>query len=139
MIRLILYVEELSPDGIKGVTSDTDSVLWNKMVIRQGLMKLALEPLSRGGEINGISVFAAGRYICLLIRASSEKPGGEGMILLDLVGREDIALKMAGKFNNEVLERRFMQVYAEVMRQPECHDLFILKVGKSQLKWVEKQ
>jgi hypothetical protein len=128
-MQFILNVDELSPDGIKGVVTDTNSVSCNMSVIRKGLRRWGAAPLEE--EINGVTVMAAGKYICLLIRASVAKPGGAGMILLNLAGRDDIARRMAEKFDNKALERRFMEVYEDVMVSPERHGLFTLMVGKA--------
>ena len=125
-----LYVDQLSPDRVKGVVSDTNSVFWNLIVIKKALGLFASDVLDLG-EINGISIVAVGRYICMIIRASSTTKAGAGMILLNLVGRDEVAHKMARQFGNDALEERFMQVYDEVMRNPDRHQQVTLMVAKA--------
>jgi len=117
-----LYVDEISPDKIKATVSSSDTVAFN-------LRMMALDmPASTGvfAGINGLSIMPIGRFICMLVR----KNGNSGMIILDLIDKEELAEKMSEKLNDKDLRDKFMKVYAEIMSHPEKHKRFKLVVGK---------
>jgi len=120
-----LYVDEITPDKIKATVSNTDSVLHN-------IRTMSLDtPVHTGlfveGRINGISILPIGKFICMLIRNN----GSTGMIILDLIGKEELAGKMSEKLSHIDLRSRFLQVYEEVVSHPEKHRRFRLVVGRA--------
>jgi hypothetical protein len=54
------------------------------------------------------------------------------MIILDLIGKEELAEKMAQKLNHVDLQDRFMNLYAEIISHPENHKKFKLVVGNTE-------
>src|SRR5258707_4933977 len=110
-----LYVDEISPDKIKATVSNSSTVFYNLKI-----MSLDMPIPYRGNlfnGINGIFMMPIGKFICMLVRDN----GTSDMILLDLIGKEELAEKMAEKLNHLDLRERFMQVYAEVINHPEKH------------------
>jgi hypothetical protein len=55
--------------------------------------------------------------------------GKSDMIILNLIGKEELAEKMAEKLNPADLQDKFMNVYAEIISHPENHKKFKLVVG----------
>jgi hypothetical protein len=120
-----LYVDEISPDKIKATVSNGDTVAYN-------LRTMSLDmpfPTGRNlfNAIDGIFIIPIGKFICMLVRDN----GTIGMIILDLVGKEELAEKMAEKLNHVDLQDRFMNVYAEIISHPENHKKFKLVVGNA--------
>ena len=115
-----LYVDEISPDNIKATVSNPDTVFYN-------LKMMSLDMPSPIGFdlINGIFIAPTGKFICMLVR----KDGTTGMIILDLINKEELAAKMAEKLDQVDLQDRFMQVYAEIISHPEKHKRYKLVVG----------
>jgi hypothetical protein len=122
-----LYVDEISPDNIKATVSNPGTVVYNLRTISLDTPDPAV--LFGGYEINGVSVVPAGRFICMLVQNNR----GKGMIILDLIGKEEIAWKMAEKLDHVDLRDKFMQVYAEVAGHPEKHRRFQLVIGKAEV------
>lgn len=126
-----LYVDEISPDKIKATVSSNLSVSYNLktvMGIRYPFFFRSYQgPISDslGEEINGVCIVPTGKFICMVVR----KDDSRSMIFLDLVGRADLAERMAEKLNQVDLQEKFMQVYAEIMSHPERHKWFNLVVG----------
>ncbi|MBN9380359.1 MAG: hypothetical protein J0H74_06315 [Chitinophagaceae bacterium] len=54
-----------------------------------------------------------------------------GMIILDLIGKKELAEKMAEKLNQAELRNEFMRVYEEIVSHPESHRRFKLVVGNA--------
>src|SRR5258706_3837148 len=89
-----LYVDEISPDKIKATVSNRNTIFYN-------LRTMSLDmPLPTGRNLfntmNGIFIMPIGKFICMLVRDN----GNNGMILLDLIGKEELAEKMAEKLNH---------------------------------------
>ena len=116
-----LYVDEISPDGIKATVSKPMVVAFNVRTMSLDMPETAHAGLF--GAANGLFIFPIGRFICMLLRKNGV---GSGMILLDLVGKEELAERMAERV--EVREK-FMRAYAEVMEHPERHGRFRWVVG----------
>jgi hypothetical protein len=118
-----LYVDEISPDKIKATVSDRNTVYNN-------LRTMALDmPFPIGfSKINGIFIVPAGKFICMLVK----KNGNADMIILDLMGKKELAEKMAEKLRHVDLRDRFMDAYAEIISHPENHGKFGLVVGKAE-------
>ncbi|MFT3822589.1 MAG: hypothetical protein QM731_01665 [Chitinophagaceae bacterium] len=131
-----LYVDEIDPGKIKATVSSGGAVLHN---IKMMLLDMpfptrdpSLDPAYRstmvdrmGEEINGIRITSVGRFICLL----AKNHGRGSMILLDLVGREELVAPIVEKLYHVQLERRFRKVYAEMISHPESHKRFKLVTG----------
>ena len=118
-----LYVDEISPDGIKATVSNRETVFYN-------LRTMSLDmPVSYRAHLfnikNGIYVLPIGKFICLLVRNSS----GNSMIILDLVGKDELAERMAEKLNRVDLRDQFMKVYTEIISHPENHHRFKWVIG----------
>jgi hypothetical protein len=75
--------------------------------------------------VNGIFIMPIGKFICMLVRNN----GSSDMIILDLIGKEELAEKMAEKLSHADLQDKFMNVYAEIISHPENHRKFRLVVG----------
>ncbi len=125
-----LYVDELSPDEIKATVSNVDSY-WHNL---QGLRLVVPVPANDksliyrsyvGERISGIHIMPMGRFICMLVGGT----GKRGMILLDLVYKEELAEEIAEKLGHVDLHDRFMQVYDDIIRHPENHEKYKLVVG----------
>jgi hypothetical protein len=80
-----------------------------------------------GEKINGVSIIPFGRFICLLTGTS----GNRGMILLDLIDKEELAETIADKLGYPDLQDRFMEVYDYIISHPESHENCTLVVGKA--------
>jgi hypothetical protein len=123
-----LYVDEISPDKIKATVSNGNTLAYN-------LRTISLDTPVPSGlftiGINGISILPIGRFICMLVRSN----GSTGMILLDLIDKEELAEKMSEKLNHVDLQERFMEVYAEIISHPEKHRRFKLVVGNVENPW----
>jgi len=77
---------------------------------------------------NGIFIMPIGRFICMLIRDNFNI----SMIILDLTGKEELAVRMAEKLGHVDLQDKFMSVYEEIVSHPERHNRFKLVVGKAE-------
>lgn len=123
-----LYVDEVSPDNVKAVVSDGYSVRYNIVLIN---VALSGSPWAHwGGHINGILFIAAGKYVCIHMKATDKQRTNGGMILLDLKGNQEMAERMSEQFKNEELRNKFMEAFEEVLYYPENHEKFKLVVGK---------
>jgi len=122
---LSLYVDELTPDKIKATVSTTNSLIHNLSVLKKLVPDLT--PAYIGEKINGVSVMPIGRFICMLTGPS----GNRGMILLDLIDKEELAEAMADKLGHPDLRDRFMEVYDYILSHPEHHENCELVVGKA--------
>lgn len=124
-----LYVDEISSDRIKATVSDSSTIVYNLRT-----MMLDMPAPDREQEINGICILPIGRFICMLVRNALN--GGmftfdyNGMIILDLIGKEDLAAAMAEKLDHVHLQEKFIQVYTEIISHPEKHNRFRLVVGR---------
>ena len=122
-----LYVDEISPDKIKATVSNSSTVSYNIKTISLDL------PFSDAGNLfnlrNGTFILPIGKFVCMLVRNN----GRTGMILLDLIDKEDLAAKMAEKLDHVDLRERFMQVYDLILRHPEKHNRFKLVVGSAEM------
>lgn len=126
-----LYVDEISPDNIKGTVYNNSTIVYNLRV-----MSLAHTPLHNSyttmigfmtKESNGVCIMPIGKFICMLVK----NDGGNGMILLDLVDKAQLAEKMAEKLDPVSLRQQFKEAYAEVESHPERHKWFKLVVGNA--------
>jgi hypothetical protein len=119
-----LYVDEITPDKIKATTLRPASVLFNiRMLTKYGDM-------SMGELVNGIYLFPAGRYICMLVKSKHTKLVADNMVLLDLVERPDLAYEMGEKFAGMDLQRKFSASYTHILYHTETHERFTLVVGR---------
>jgi hypothetical protein len=66
-----------------------------------------------------------GKFLCMLLRDKANS----SMILLDLVGKEGLAEKMAEKLGHVDLQDKLMNVYQEIISHPENHRKFKLVMG----------
>ena len=80
-------------------------------------------PLFNGA--NGIFILPIGKFICMLVRSNAKSD----MIILDLIGKEELAKKMAEKLSHADLHDKFMNVYEEIISHPENHGRFKLVIG----------
>jgi hypothetical protein len=118
-----LYVDEITPDEIKATTSDAHSLTFNMRVLtRFGGVQL-------GEPINGIYLFPAGRYICMLVKSTLIGRTADGMVLLDLRDRPDLAYEMGEKFAGTALQEKFSVCYTYILDHPETHEMFTLVEG----------
>jgi hypothetical protein len=131
-----LYFDEISPDKIKATVSNSGTVAYN---LRMMMLDMPFPPRDAlsdssfkytladrmGKEINGICILSLGRFVCMVVRNFVDP----GMVILDLIDKEDLAEKMAEKLNEADLRDRFMQVYAEIISHPENHRKFKLVQG----------
>ena len=105
----------------------------NRSTVFYNLRTMALDmpaPYQRNlfnNEINGIFIMPIGKFVCMLVK----KNGGNSMVLLDLIGKDELAEKMAEKLNNVGLKDEFMNVYAEIVSHPEKQGRFKLVVGEA--------
>ena len=135
-----LYVDEISPDEIKATVSHVESYFSNLRVLE--LLMPRPELFSRpkdivvsigffrsyvGKKINGVHVLPLGRFVCMLTGST----GDRGMVLLDLIGKEELAEKIAEKLDHVDLRDRFMEVYEDILNHPENHWKCKLVVGKA--------
>ena len=120
-----LYVDEISNDKVKATVSNSDSIF-------QNLKTMSLDmPIPYRGNLftlkKGIFIMPIGRFICMLVRNNINS----GMIILDLIGKEELAEKMAEKLIQADLQEEFMNVYAGIINHPENHRRFRLVVGNA--------
>jgi|GEM_PF-1108885 len=131
----ILYADEVSPDQVKAIVSDVNSVFANLAIIQRAL-GLARTREDIGERISGVMVMPVGRYVCLISRSTGagKTRGPLGMVLLDLAERVDVGYKIAAQFaeqfDNKELEDRFMDVMTEIVWHPERHATFKIVLGK---------
>jgi hypothetical protein len=59
--------------------------------------------------------------------------GNRGMVLLDLIGKEELAEKIAEKLGHVDLRDRFMEVYEDILDHPENHEKCKWVIGKGGL------
>jgi len=118
-----LYVDEISNDKIKATVSNSTTVVYNLKMMSLDMPIAHRRNLFNG--VNGIFIMPIGKFICMLVRDN----GNSDMIILDLIGKEEIAEKMAKKLNHADLQDKFMNVYAEIISHPENHKKFQLVIG----------
>jgi len=141
-----LYVDEISSDEIKATVANVDSYYANLRALQFFIPRPA-EPLPRpelytpsgtfaadilsyiGEKINGIHILPMGRFICMLTGGT----GNRGMVLLDLIGKEELAEKIAEKLGHVDLRDRFMEVYEDILDHPENHGKCEWVIGKGGL------
>lgn len=118
-----LYIDEISPDKIKATTSGAHSLMFNVRVLtRFGDVKM-------GEPINGIYLFPAGKYICMMVKSTHPSRAADGMVLLDLRDRPDLAYEMGEKFAGTDLQGKFSVCYTHILDHPETHERFKLVEG----------
>jgi hypothetical protein len=119
-----LYFDEISPDKIKAVVSTGDKILQN---LRTMSLDMPISNWPDLSKLNGMFIIPIGRFICMLAREN----GKTSMIFLDLVGKEDLAQRMAEKllYANANLREEFMNAYQTVVSHPENHRKFRLAAG----------
>ena len=136
-----LYVDEISPDEIKATVSNVNSYLANLQVLEFFIRpepfllpgpEALLASIGRyksyvGEKINGIRIMPLGRFICMLTGTA----GNRGMVLLDLIGKEELAERIAGKLGHVDLQERFMEVYQDILNHSENHEKCEWVVGKA--------
>ena len=118
-----LYVDEISENKIKATVSNSGTVFYNLK-----MMSLDMPVSYRANlfnRVNGIFIMPIGRFICMLVRDNVKS----NMVILDLIGKEELAEKMAEKLRHADLQYKFMNVYGEIVSQPENHGKFRLVVG----------
>lgn len=118
-----LYVDEISNDKIKATVSNSSTAIYNLRTMSLD-MPIPHRPNLFNG-IEGIFILPVGKFICMLVRSN----GSIDMIILDLIGKEELAEKMAEKLSHADLRDKFMNVYMEVISHPENHKKFKLVVG----------
>ncbi len=82
-----------------------------------------------GDVVNGIYLFPAGRYICMLVKSTDAKRAADGMVLLDLVERPDLAYEMGEKFARTDLQGKFSVCYSFILDHPETYGRFQVVEG----------
>jgi hypothetical protein len=113
-----LYVDEITPDKIKATAKDFMVVSVNvRILTKYGNM-------SFGEAVNGIYLFPAGRYICMMVKSTHARRAADGMVLLDLVERPDLAYEMGEKFAGTDLRGKFSVCYTFILDHPETHGMF---------------
>ena len=126
MVPFLLYVDEISPDKIKATVTNSSTVFYNIKTMSLDMPVPYRDHLFNGA--NGIFIMPIGRFICMLVRDN----GSSSMIMLDLVGKGELAEKMAEKLNHVDLQDKFMNVYEEIVSHPERHRRFKLVVGSAE-------
>jgi hypothetical protein len=136
-----LYVDEISPDEIKATVSNANSYFANLQVL-QSLVPQAQRIVERpetilasidvyrsyiGRQISGIRILPFGRFICMLTGSA----GNRGMVFLDLIGKEELAEKIAEKLGHVDLQERFIEVYEDILDHPENHGKCEWVTGKA--------
>jgi predicted butyrate kinase (DUF1464 family) len=131
-----LYVDEISADQVKATVSDAGTVFHNIRTLLLDMPFPAPGPTHRhtladrfGKKVNGVVIMPAGRFVCMLAGTT----GKRGMIILDLVDKEELAYQMAIRLDHVDLQDRFMLVYEDVVQHPEKHHRFQWVIGKP--KW----
>ena len=69
-----------------------------------------------------------GKFICMLVREN----GNNGMILLDLMGKDELVAKMAEKLGQVDLQDKFISAYADIIGHPENHRKFKWVMGNAE-------
>jgi hypothetical protein len=118
-----LYVDEITENKIKATVSNSSTVLYNLKMMSLD-MPVSHRPNLFNG-VNGIFIMPIGRFICMLVRDNVKS----NMVILDLIGKEGLAEKMAEKLSHADLQDKFMNVYGEIVDHPENHRKFKLVVG----------
>jgi hypothetical protein len=118
-----LYVDEVTPDKIKATTSGAHSLTFNMRVLtRFGGIRL-------GEPINGIYLIPTGKYVCMIVKSTVAGRAADGMVLLDLLDRPDLAYEMGAKFTGTDLQKKFSDCYAFILDHPETYEHFTLVEG----------
>jgi hypothetical protein len=118
-----LYIDETSPDKIKATTSGAHSLMFNMRVLtRFGGIQL-------GEPINGIYLFPAGKYVCMIVKSTHVRRAADGMVFLDLLDRPDLAYEMGAKFAGTDLQKKFSECYTFILEHPETLERFTLVQG----------
>lgn len=118
-----LYVDEISPDKIKATTSGAYSLMFNMRVLT------SVAGAQLGKPINGIYLIPTGRYVCMIVKSTNPARAADGMVLLDLLDRPDLAYEMGEKFTGTELQKKFSDCYLFILDHPETHEHFTLKTG----------
>jgi len=121
-----LYVDEISPDNIKATVSNSSTVIYNLRTMSLDMPSPHKDNLF--ARANGIFILPIGKFICMLIRGNVNT----SMIILDLIGKVELARKMAEKLDHVYLREKFMDVFEEVVSHPEKHQRFKLVVGSQE-------
>src|SRR5260221_2608765 len=95
-----LYVDEISENKIKATVSNSSTVFYNLKMMSLD-MPVSHRPNLFNG-VNGIFIMPIGRFICMLVRDN----GNSNMVILDLLGKEELAEKMAEKLSHAHLQDR---------------------------------
>jgi hypothetical protein len=118
-----LYVDEITPDKIKATATNNTAVAVNLRTLN------SYGNISMGDVVNGIYLFPAGRYICMLVKSTHARRVADGMVLLDLVERPDLAYEMGEKFAGTDLKGKFSVCYTFILDHPETHGWFRVVKG----------
>ena len=118
-----LYVDEITPDKIKATTSGAYSLMYNMRVLTRFAGARLGEP------INGIYLLPAGKYVCMIVKSTDAGRAADGMVLLDLLDRPDLAYEMGEKFTGTELPKKFSACYVYILDHPETHDDYTLVHG----------
>jgi hypothetical protein len=57
--------------------------------------------------------------------------GNRGMVFVDLIGKEELAEKIAEKLDHVDLQERFIEVYEDILDHPENHGKCEWVIGKA--------
>ena len=121
-----LYVDEISPDNIKATVSNKGTIFYNLRT-----MSLDMPLPFRHDLFNlkyGTFILPVGKFICMLVRDKDSS----GMVILDLIGKEELAERMAERLSQVDLQEKFMTAYEEIIHHPEKHGRFRWVVGTTE-------
>jgi hypothetical protein len=112
-----LYIDNfLLPDKSVAIVTNRKSITFNIDVLYSlGLDKYTFDPYE---EKKPTSVFAAGKYVCALLRAGN---GEMGQLFFDLKKDRNKAEYLISKFKLEDRKTLFMQVFDKVNQADETN------------------
>ena len=116
-----LFVDEIISDKIKATTTGAQSLAFNVRILAK------YGDVQFGELINGIYLFPAGKFICMLVKSTHARRAADGMVLLDLLDRPDLAYEMADKFAGTDLQGKFSVSYTHILHHTETHGRFVLE------------